>query len=126
MKQKLGVFVLVLLASFLAMPLVGSSYSRYVTPITPGFWGPAHPEYLTGFILSFLFFGGLLPWMILEDGKFRRLVKYTLPFLVLMLVLQAIEELIVGLVFVLIGWLLGWGILKVKRSLQKNAKADGS
>src|SRR3989344_7762593 len=111
MKQKLGVFVLVLLASFLAMPLVGSSYSRYVTPITPGFWGPAHPEYLTGFILSFLFFGSLLPWALLKENKIKRLLKYTLPFLIMMLLLQALEEFIIGLAFIFVGWMLGWGIL---------------
>jgi|SRR3989338_937510 len=120
MKQKLGVFTLTLASSFLIMAWVGSSYSKYVSPITPGFWGPSHPEYITGFILAFLFSGSVLPWVLLKDDKFKRLLKYTVPFLIIMLLLQAIEESIIGLGLVLIGWLLGWGILKVKQSLQKN------
>ena len=120
MKRKLGTFILVLAATIITASFVGGSYSKYVTPINVDFWGPAHPEYLTGFILSFLFFGSLLPWALLKENKIKRLLKYTLPFLIMMLLLQALEEFIIGLAFIFVGWMLGWGILRVKQSLQKN------
>jgi len=75
-----------------------------VRPNSNWFWGPAHPEYFIGFILSFLFFGSLSGWFFGKNKKLKTWLWHVLPFLFFLLFLGAYEELIIGSGVVAIGW----------------------
>lgn len=113
-KNKILLFLLTIFCSIITAPFIGGLYSRYVTPISNWFIGPSHPEYFTGFILSFVFFGALFSYL-LAERKIKYFLYYTLPFPLFMLLLGAFEELIIGVIMALIGWLLARGILLFKK-----------
>ena len=105
-KKTLILFIGVIGCSILSAPFISSWYSLYITPISNWFWGPSHPEYLTGFALSFIFFGSLLSWLFAPKQK-KYWLFYTLPFLIFILLLGAFEELIIGISLAIVGWLIG-------------------
>ena len=113
-KNKLLLFFGVMFFSLLTMPFVGRIYDIYVTSIGSWFWGPSHPEYITGLTLSFLFFGSLFSWLFATGKKKKYWLSYVLPLLLFMLLLGAFEELISGIGLVVIGWLLARVILLIK------------
>lgn len=117
-KNKILLFFGVICCSILTTPLIGKWYDLYITPISNWFWGPSHPEYITGFTLSFLFFGSLLSWLFVAQKKKKYWLSYILPFLIFMLLLGAFEELIIGIGLVAAGWLLAQGILLIKKKSQ--------
>ncbi len=94
--------------------LFGNLYEKYLGPASTGFWGPSHPEYFSGFMFSFLFFGSLFSWLFATGKKKKYWLSYVLPLLLFMLLLGAFEELIIGIGLVVIGWLLARVILLIK------------
>ena len=50
-------FILIILFT----PFFGNLYELYFGPVSSGFfWGPPHPEYIDGFLISYIFFITLL------------------------------------------------------------------
>ncbi len=113
-KNKILLFLGVFFCSIILTPSVGGLYNEYITPISNWFWGPNHPEYIIGFILSFLLFGSFFSWLFIKNQKKKFLLYYTLPFLLFLILFGAYEELIVGMGLVFLGWLLAQGVLLVR------------
>ena len=123
-KNKILLFFAISLSVIVFTSLFGGLYEKFFGPISSGFWGPAHPENLIGFILSFLFFGSLFSWLFVTDKKIKYWLSYILPFLVFMLMLGAFEELIIGLGLVIVGWLLAQGILLIYNKFSIKQSSD--
>lgn len=118
-KKKFLIFLVIFVLAIIFTPLIGKSYSKYITPITGWFWGLSHPEYITGFILSFLFFGSIISWSFFLKDKIKHWLYYVLPLLIFMLFLGAYEELIVGAGLAIAGWLLAQGGRMVYKRLKQ-------
>jgi hypothetical protein len=111
-------FIAVFICSFLTMSFIGNFYSDHISTLSGWFWGP-DPKKLTGFILSFLFFGSLLSRIFIKEKKSKIWMWYVLPFLIFLL--GSPEEFIIGLGIVVISLILAQGILFIYQRLRKSS-----
>lgn len=64
-------FILAIVLAVILTPFCGSWFEDLFGIISVGFWGPAHPEYIPGFIVAYMF---SLPLFIVSLLEKRRII----------------------------------------------------
>lgn len=118
-KNKLLLYVLIVILIIIFTPIFGSLYKRFFGPACTGFLCPAHPEYLDGFFISYMFFVSLVITFFGGAKKYKILSVLLGILLLIDLFLGAWEGLIIDLGAALAGWLLAQGGLIVYGRLKK-------
>lgn len=116
-KKGLTLFLITSLLIIIFTPVVGNLYELYFGPISSGFWGPSHPEYIDGFFISYLFFVSLSVIIFAGNKKYKLWTILIGILLLIDLLLGAWESLIIDTGAVFVGWLFAQGILFIKKKI---------
>ena len=123
MNQKTKNILLILMIAVLIVvftPIFGSLYKTYFGPVSGGFfWGPAHPEYIDGFFISFVFFVTLLVTLLVIKNKYKILLIAGGIFLFFDLISGDGKAFLVDLVAIIIAFILAQIILISYKKLKK-------
>ncbi len=123
MRKKILLFFIVSFLIIVFTPLGGKIYEYIIgRKISSGFWGPAHPEYIEGFFMSYMFFITLFTAIFGQKEKYKTGLTLIGFLLLIDVFLAAWENLIINLIVGLIGWSLGKGILLAKQAGGQKAK----
>ena len=123
MNQKTKNILLILLIAVLIVvftPIFGSLYKTYFGPVSGGFfWGPAHPEYIGGFFMSYVFFITILSVVLLNYKKYiwgALLIMW--PFAISLMAGDG-QALISQIISLIIAFILAQIILLIHKKLKK-------
>ncbi len=100
-------FILTIILAVILMPFFGGLYEKFFGIVSVGFWGPPHPEYISGFVAAYLFSSPLFFLSLLEEKRIFWLLVGILPVLALILWGRDGDLLIMGGIALIIGALLG-------------------
>ncbi len=108
-RKKIILFLSIIILIIVFTPIFGNLYKYYFGPVSSGFFlGPSHPERVSGFFMSYVFFITLL--LTIFGGKKKYRLIAILLLVALILLLGSWEDFIINIVLIIVGWLLGWAI----------------
>ncbi len=108
------------LSLLLAIP-VGEFYDNLVKPVR-WFWGMENPEYLDGFLFSYIIIVVILMMAFLQEKRIKFSLIFSLPVLILFLS-PPYEYLIIGAGLIIIGFLLGQLIFFLKSKFKLSSRS---
>ena len=121
-QNKVLLCVLIIILIIIFTPIFGGMYEKFFGPACTSFLCPAHPEYLDGFFISYMFFVSLIVTFFGGIKKYKILLISLGILLAIDLFLGAWEGLIINLGVAIAGWLLAQGGLLVYKKLNKEAR----
>ncbi|MCG2701403.1 hypothetical protein L6267_04505 [Candidatus Parcubacteria bacterium] len=114
-KNKFLLFLAITILIIAFTPMFGNLYEEFLGPTSSGFWGPSHPEYISGFFISYAFF---IPLLVIVFGGKRKYKICGVLLAILFFIdigLGVWEDFIINVGVAIIGWLLAQGILLIKK-----------
>jgi hypothetical protein len=119
-KRKLSLFFLSGFFIIIFTPIFGNLYEKCFGPVSTWFWGPTHPEYLDGFLISYMFFIPLFIILFVEKNKYRLLILLSSVVLLFDIFLGAWEDLVIDIAVVFISISLTHLILLIYHKIKKS------
>jgi hypothetical protein len=113
-KKSILIFIIFLVLLFLFVPILGSLYERFLGPTSVGFLGPSHPEYISGFFISYALFVSFFITVFKNNKKYKWLAILVGILFLLDIILGVWEDLVINLGAALVGWILGISVLAIK------------
>ncbi len=116
-KLLLTIITIILIIAF--TPIFGNLYESYFGPVTSGlFIGPSHPEYIDGFLMSYIVFVTILLVILLNYKKYIWLLLATWP-IVISLMAGDGSALIIDIFLFIIAFVLAQIILFLYKKFKK-------